>query len=527
MSSPAATMSLVPFLYHTSTLAGIRGGRPIRLAQITRGYGFRPRSQGQPVWEKSKGVEIPFEHDNRTPKPPPPTAQEKATGTLTADEQRTFEDIFAEIARREIRPYIDSRDQQQEADEALNQHSETAEGEEYDIKFENDSQPSIRTKASKEANDMTGALRAILDHASEKTHDFERLSPLQQLQAPSTDRGKLVMKYPQPLRISAHNAFHFLDRDPIGLRPSGSYDAKSVAAEMERTTVLKRTVRLEQQRRQLYSEMEQTMNSARSDMHLWDIMEKEVFAMVDKMKLGDHHFHQISQSEAGERFENDGVETATATATDEMSIAPSGGKEKSRKGNRKENKKAKKKKQEEASAVEDISEVLVQEGPRAGALSVRVHGPLYPAYLLMGLRMLDSKFARPSPLTSSVLPRIKELGLASFVLGVSTPFYNELMRIQWGRYGDVNAVLNLLEEMRVSGLFTDEATLQILSNIRRTMQNFAHRTTKASGAIEGQMTFVRHMMLLPEYDTFVRKRIGYWVASIHESIEERRETLGF
>ena len=59
------------------------------------------------------------------------------------------------------------------------------------------------------------------------------------------------------------------------------------------------------------------------------------------------------------------------------------------------------------------------------------------------VRERGARRALLSPLTFSLLPRIKELGLESFVLGVSTPFYNELLEIYWKRRGDLLGMMGL------------------------------------------------------------------------------------
>jgi len=112
-------------------------------------------------------------------------------------------------------------------------------------------------------------------------------------------------------------------------------------------------------------------------------------------------------------------------------------------------------------------EPIIHEGQVVSPLAF--YGPLYPSYLLLGLRLLDRSFAKPSPLTLSILPKIKSLGLVSHVLGASTQLYNELLIIYWYRYDDFRGALNLLSEMEQSGLNFNEETLEIVEDIR-TMQ---------------------------------------------------------
>ncbi|KAG7284270.1 hypothetical protein NEMBOFW57_010634 [Staphylotrichum longicolle] len=120
------------------------------------------------------------------------------------------------------------------------------------------------------------------------------------------------------------------------------------------------------------------------------------------------------------------------------------------------------------------------------------------------------------PLALHILPRVKELGPASFVLGVSTPFYNELARILWNRYGDPTAVFNLLEEMRVAGLYCDEGTRGVVQGIEQFLGSVG----------QGKWgPFLRELASLPEYEFAVLPRIRHWLKTINSHIAERRNDL--
>lgn len=106
-------------------------------------------------------------------------------------------------------------------------------------------------------------------------------------------------------------------------------------------------------------------------------------------------------------------------------------------------------------------------------LSMDVYGPLYPSLLHHALRLFDQGFAKSSPLALSMLPRIKQLGLASYVLGVPTSFYNSLMSILWYRYNNVPAVLGLWDEMHHAGLSYDEHSRRILVSAQESLQPYA------------------------------------------------------
>lgn len=172
---------------------------------------------------------------------------------------------------------------------------------------------------------------------------------------------------------------------------------------------------------------------------------------------------------------------------------------------RKQGKKKKKTKKEKK------EEPLFREGWSDTPLSLYVHGPLYPAYLLLALRRFNTAFRAPSPFAFRVLPRVKELGLQSYVLGVSTPFYNELLTAYWTR-GDLPGMMALLEEMRHTGLSFDKQTAAIVGEVDSALSVLA--TREASGS------FARAVMTMPEYDRSMRERIRVWSSTVESSIVE-------
>ncbi|KAJ2902888.1 uncharacterized protein MKZ38_010699 [Zalerion maritima] len=508
--------TLLPFLYQTQTLVRA-AGRPSSVRRWAKAAGdsVRPSHPGSRRYVSAKKDyynrksrepvdDIPFEYTQHTPAPPKLSGRDLKTTTLTPTERQAFEAIFADIEQRGIRPVVPFTEETEDDQE---------------IRFEGEAIP------DEDGPDTTHSLRAILDHASEafdsrNSASFDALSPLRTMQSPSTDRGKLVMKYPSALRSTAHKALHFLDQDPVGKtaikNPSGS-----VQGEMERTAAFERALQLEELRREERSKVEVLMKEASSDVDLWNVMEKEVFSMIGKMKLDDQEVQGQLMVDAtkGDPFaaESPSSPSSSSSSSSVTLMGKSGTK-------KKRSKRKTKDKLVEMAGTEDGG------NSRAGAMSIRVHGPLYPSYILLGLKLLDTHFARSSPLALTILPRVKELGLASYVLGVSTPFYNHLIQIYWSRYGDAGGVLNLLEEMRTTGHFFDETTLNLLHHISLRLKGYAERSDKPMKRADFGFevdAFARRIAHMPEYDSFIVERIGYWIAQVHRSIEERQQTLGF
>ena len=144
--------------------------------------------------------------------------------------------------------------------------------------------------------------------------------------------------------------------------------------------------------------------------------------------------------------------------------------------------------------------------------SMDVHGPLYSHYIHRGLTLFDTAFRRPSPYALQILPRIKELGLPSYVLGVSTPFYARLARLHWNRFGDANAALDVLQEMNAAGLYADADVHELLVTIKDHLHAF---TWGAQGH------FIMRMMESPPYNGVLVQRLDEMERFAAQSIKEQ------
>jgi hypothetical protein len=279
-----------------------------------------------------------------------------------------------------------------------------------------------------------------------------------------------IRRYPPALRGAAARA--------IGLR--GRHPVAAAAKEAEQTIIAAEAKaaanadRLEQLRKPERDRVEGLMRSASTDFELWAVLEKEVFPLITEMGLEE---------------------------------AP------------KENKKtpAKKKAGKKASQVQDDtpdaqSEKLPVEmdSPVDGISPLEFYGPLYPSYLLLGLRLLNNSFVRPSPLTLTILPQIKSLGIISHVLGASTQLYNELLQINWYRHDNFRGVLSLLQEMEEFGLEWDTDTLRVIDDIMNT-QNIIRSGDRG--------TTLQVLWSLPE---FAPDRFRQWKSKIGKAVSKAR-----
>ncbi|KAK3314283.1 hypothetical protein B0H66DRAFT_504209 [Apodospora peruviana] len=434
-----SSTTLLPFLYQTRTLQ--RFARAPRISTPafqtlfhTSTRAHYPRGPSRFRGPKPSTDVIPFEI------PPPEEAEGLEPGhqtTITPLEREAFDRIFEEIAARGKMPATASFQEEQPREEP-------------------EPAPAF----------LGNAVGAVANKNALK--GFGSYSPLGELQRPN-DINRALLRFPPSLRKAARMAMGVME----GERQDSNNDAEegvpefseesdidmltSVGGARKKIDRIKVTATRQLER----DRVEGKMRASKTDFELWDVMEEEVFSMVDRL---------------GIRGDDNGVPETAAS-----SPKPKRGRKSTTKASKTE-------------------------------LSMTIHGPLYPGYLLYGLRMMDQSFTRSSPLALNVLPRIKELGLMSFVLGVSTPLYNTLAEILWYRYQDATAVVNLLEEMRHAGLYCNPATLDIVTSIQKQFEGYGRGD---SGP------FLKELVSLPEYEYALKTRMRHWNNAIQTQIQER------
>ncbi|KAK7943913.1 uncharacterized protein PG986_013026 [Apiospora aurea] len=404
--------------------------------------------------DKHIPFEVGIEREEKAPEP-------GAKGTITPTERQTFDRIFADIAARGAIPRP------------------------------NNDLPAPSPTARRSTN-------FILNAAANDAIDTrpELLASPVQLAEASKDRNKALLRFPPSLRAAANRAFNILKPNYPSDEATGSIE-QGPQAEADDTpnSFILHMVELDAKREPEERRINERMESATSEFELWDVLETEVFSLPAKFGL-------VMEPDAREKRiqeKQEVHERRTAKASKQP----------------KENKKIRKLKKKIA--------MLEPQEPSEEELAERKqnmyqYGPLYPAFLLRGLRLLDTKFPMSSRLTLNVLPRVKELGLESYVLGVSTPFYNELLRIYYHRYGDLEKMLDLLEEMRHSGLYFDEGTASILTQVHQQTKSLANGDFGPFG---------QAIMTMPEYEYSVRTRIGHWHRGVDISIKQRNRDIDY
>ncbi|KAI0505403.1 hypothetical protein F5B22DRAFT_527386 [Xylaria bambusicola] len=463
------SFTLMPFLYQTRTILRI----PATCRAATRTVqSFHTTARC------SKDKSIPFDYELGPPNEDTPATEVPVThrGTITPSERRVFERIFADINARGLKPAIN------DDDDVLVSNATT-----------NRSARLIMEQAAYDAgqsNPSTVVAPAILSGAAK-------------------DRAKALFRFPAPLRGATNDVFETIKHQALKSKRDNDVSYNDRATNAEEADFIDddfkapahsfaRVLELETKRSPERTRIEGLITSATSDFELWDVLEKEVFTMPARLGIvkttvaSDDSVPLVKPKKRGRKtaksmdnFEDDTIDHSKTSPVDDTSAASN-----------------------DTTSPDDPNK-----------LSLYVHGPLYPAYLLLALRRLDTAFSAPSPLVFSVLPRIKELGLESYVLGVSTPFFNELLTIYWTRRGDLSGMLDLLEEMRHCGLYFDKQTASILNQVDTVVYDLASAKSRSG--------LGKALMMMPEYELSQRERIRHWHRAVDLSARERQDDLGF
>ena len=500
--------SALPFLYQTRTLLRISNSslsRRLLCSHLHTSASRRSSPSSDPI-----PFELPPEFKDAIPLQSNQRRSLGPQGTITPSERATFDRIFDEIAARGQLPGAsrlvtarsDTRSTE-DGEDALSPQSvmELASNSADGTRISSLVDPSLTSTGRVAINAIMSDAAATYQNAAAESGGFDRFHPLES-SLNTADRGKALLRFPPSLRRAATLALGVMDahyQDPeeaastgfgnegsaAATSPTTGHGAVTVGTETRADTTttevdrlldnpanldpLSRHIEIETARFNLRHAIEERMKHSKNDLELWNIMVNDVFSLPKRLGI----------EEGSNPRPRRGVR-----AKPRKSGASKG-------------------------AGHDTTE---------SELSMDVHGPCYPSLLLYGLRLLDDKFATTSPLALSILPQIKELGLASYVLGVSTPFYNTLVSIYWYRYGDLNAVLELLEEMRHAGLYFDAESRLLVRGIYDQLSEYS----------EGRHgPVLQAIMGMPKFQAALKSRCKFWLSHIDQSMKERRFDVEF
>ncbi|EPE27853.1 hypothetical protein GLAREA_04644 [Glarea lozoyensis ATCC 20868] len=273
------------------------------------------------------------------------------------------------------------------------------------------------------------------------------------------EKESMVSRWPEALRPAVAKA--------IGLTDDGESDeGESIESEPPQPEL--QIDELESLRDPERQRVEKLMREAVTDVELWEVMNKEVFSMIPRLGLAEKSSTHDSKPK-GKRVSKKEKQQM------QNSKVPSTTGEKLGSDNQEKRQESSVSSMLPTTDADEVAKGLVSSnldnvldsttGYEIPALTF--YGPLYPSYLLLGIRLLDRDFVKPSPLALSVLPKIKSLGAISHVLGASPSLYNEILRIYLLRHEDFRAMTATLYDMNDSAVPVNEETLAIVEEVLR------------------------------------------------------------
>ncbi|RCI13316.1 hypothetical protein L249_0632 [Ophiocordyceps polyrhachis-furcata BCC 54312] len=290
-------------------------------------------------------------------------------------------------------------------------------------------------------------------------------------------RDKFLCRYPAYLQTAARMALSMFETDKEGKPKMSQTDQTS-----------EESTKYDAARAEERTRVEALMKASATDAALWKVLEDEVFCLPVKLGIHQHQKRQLAERRPK-------LQHLTAVLSQPKA----------------EGSKPLAEQESQGEASKQATGIIRKTKTASGEkLSMDVYGPLYPHFLEQGLELFDTAFARPSPFALQMLPRIKALGLCSFVLGVSTQFYVRLARIHWNRYGDAGAALDVLQEMSDCGLYFDKGAKILLTH----MSDNLHGCTWGA-----QGPFVMKMMEFSPFDNDLTRRLEKMEEDVNTALQ--------
>ena len=184
------------------------------------------------------------------------------------------------------------------------------------------------------------------------------------------------------------------------------------------------------------------LDSADSDVQIWQVLEQEVFSLITHL---DEHIKLVEKAKKEKALHAVKVRKAEAEGKDIAEV-------KLEKGDLA--------KREDSSLNLTHSKAI----PLNNLLSILHRN--YGECCLNALRLLRRNYPTSS-YALNVLSTIKQRGSISYVLGASTDIYNETLFLLWTQYSDLHGMADMIEEMRNQGIEGNEVTRALIKGVAK------------------------------------------------------------
>ncbi|KAG8752133.1 hypothetical protein FRC12_012114 [Ceratobasidium sp. 428] len=141
-----------------------------------------------------------------------------------------------------------------------------------------------------------------------------------------------------------------------------------------------------------------------------------------------------------------------------------------------------------------------------------MHPKIYGRIIASLMKEFREQYNNPH-LAMAIFDYARRLSIISYVTGCTSPSYNELMRTHWCSFRNLQAVVDVAEEMQVNGVLPDQITAALLNQIHDEVEPQAVWTEDGDGAEANKLLNRLDELLRPsEYEPIAplneRKRYG-------------------
>lgn len=184
------------------------------------------------------------------------------------------------------------------------------------------------------------------------------------------------------------------------------------------------------------------LDKADSDAEIWRVLKKEVFSLITEL---DEHIRLVERAKTETALHAARVRKAKLEGRDLADV-----KLEKRDLSRRE--------------ISSMNLSRTKAIPIDNLLSILHRN--YAEYCLNALRLFRKHYPSSS-YAPSVLSTIKQRGPISYVLGVSTEIYNEILFLKWTQHSDLHGVADTIQEMLDQGLRSNEVTIALIRGIAK------------------------------------------------------------
>ncbi|KAG8746320.1 hypothetical protein FRC10_005309 [Ceratobasidium sp. 414] len=127
-----------------------------------------------------------------------------------------------------------------------------------------------------------------------------------------------------------------------------------------------------------------------------------------------------------------------------------------------------------------------------------VHPKIYGRMVAGLMKEFREQYNNPH-LAIVIFDYTRRLSVISYVTGCTAPSYNELMRTHWCSFRNLQAVVNVAEEMRVNGVLPDQATAPLLNQIHDEVEQRVVWTEESNAEVARLLDQLDKLLTPPEY----------------------------